>query len=95
MVMVIVRLLLGQKLSAARNSKLHAVCDGAGRPVIFLLTEGQLGDHKGAAVIYPMLPDAETIIADKGYDSDAFREALAGRHHAICIATTVIFWLGP
>jgi transposase len=23
------------------NSKLHAVCDGAGRPVIFLLTEGQ------------------------------------------------------
>jgi transposase len=26
-----------------------------------------------------MLPDAETLIADKGYDSDAFREALAGR----------------
>ena len=31
------------------NSKLHAVCDGAGRPVIFLLTEGQMSDHKGAA----------------------------------------------
>ena len=38
-----------------------------------------MSDHKGAALIYPMLPDAETLIADKGYDSDAFREALAGR----------------
>jgi transposase len=65
------------------NSKLHAVCDG--RPVIFLLTEGELSDHKGAALIYPMLPDAETIIADKGYDSDAFRDALAGRGIAPCI----------
>jgi putative transposase len=46
--------------------------DGADRPVILLLTEGQMSDHKGAALIYPMLPDAETIIADKGYDSDAF-----------------------
>jgi transposase len=61
------------------NSKLHAVCDGAGRPVIFLLTEGQMSDHKGAALIYPMLPDAERLIADKGHDSDAFRDALAGR----------------
>jgi hypothetical protein len=23
-----------------------------------------MSDHKGAALIYPMLPDAETIIAD-------------------------------
>lgn len=38
-----------------------------------------MSDHKGAALIYPMLPDAETLIADKSYDSDAFREALAGR----------------
>jgi transposase len=67
------------------NSKLHAVCDGAGRPVIFLLTQGQMSDHKGAALIYPMLPDAETLIADKGYDSDAFREALAGRGITPCI----------
>jgi transposase len=67
------------------NSKLHAVCDGAGPPVIFLLTEGQMSDHKGAALIYPMLPEAETLIADKGYDSDAFREALAGRGITPCI----------
>jgi transposase len=67
------------------NSKLHAVCDGAGRPVIFLLTEGQMSDYKGAALIYPMLPDAETLIADKGYDSDSFRKALAERGITPCI----------
>ena len=40
-----------------------------------------MSDHQGAA----LLPDAETIIADKGYDSDAFREALAGRGITPCI----------
>jgi IS5 family transposase len=44
-----------------------------------------MSDHQGAALIYPMLPDAETIIADKGYDCDAFREALAGRGITPCI----------
>jgi putative transposase len=44
-----------------------------------------MSDHQGAALIYPMLPDAETIIADKGYDCDAFREALAGRAITPCI----------
>jgi len=36
-----------------------------------------MSNHEGAALIYPMLPDVEMLIADKGYDSDAFREALA------------------
>ena len=44
-----------------------------------------MSDHKGAALIHPMLPDAGTIIADKGYDSDAFRDALAGRGITPCI----------
>ncbi len=26
-------------------------------------------------MIYPILPDADMLIGDKGYDSDAFREA--------------------
>jgi transposase len=44
-----------------------------------------MSDHKRAALIYPMLRDAETLIADEGYDSDAFREALAGRGIMPCI----------
>jgi transposase len=65
------------------NSQLHAVCDGAGRPVILLLTEGQTSDHKGAALIYPMLPDRRT----RHHVSHTF-------FSAICIVATVIFWLG-
>ena len=44
-----------------------------------------MSDHKGADLIYPMLPGAETLIADKGYDSDVLREALVGRGITPCI----------
>ena len=48
------------------NSKLHAVCDGLGRPIILLLTEGQMSDHKGAAMIFPALPPALYLAGRKG-----------------------------
>ena len=50
-----------------------------------LLTEGQMSDHTGAKLLYPKLPPADTLIADKGYDSDGFREALAARKIKACI----------
>ena len=50
--------LLRAASGAAENSKLHAVCDGQGRPVVLLLTEGQMSDHKGAVPILPALPPA-------------------------------------
>ncbi len=50
-----------------------------------LLSEGQMSDHTGAILLYPSLPPAETLIADKGHDSDEFREALAARDIKACI----------
>ena len=50
-----------------------------------LLSEGQMSDHTGAKLLYPNLPSADTLIADKGYDSDEFREALAARNIEACI----------
>ena len=38
------------------NSKLHAVCDGRGRPLVLLLTEGRVRDFKGAALMIDDLP---------------------------------------
>lgn len=35
----------------ALNSKLHAVCNRQGYPVVLLLSEGQMNDHKGAALM--------------------------------------------
>lgn len=67
------------------NSKLHAVTDGEGKPITLLLTEGQLSDHIGAKLMYPGLPEAKTLIADKGYDSDEFRDALEAKGIDACI----------
>ena len=67
------------------NSKLHAVCDGLGRPIILLLTEGQMSDHKGALLLFSALPRAKELLADKGYDSDWFRAALTAKGTTPCI----------
>lgn len=52
---------------------------------MLLLTEGQTSDHKGAALLLPGLPKAKELLADKGYDSDAFRDALIERGIEPCI----------
>jgi transposase len=70
------------------NSKLHAVCDGQGRPLVLLLSEGQMSDHKGARLIVDALPPARQLIADRGYDSDWFRAVLADKGIAPCIPST-------
>ena len=61
------------------------MCDADGKPLILLLTEGQVSDYRGAAAVLPALPDADVLIADRGYDSDWFREALRERDIAPCI----------
>jgi len=76
------------------NSKLHAVCDGLGRPIIMPLTEGQMGDHKGARLLLCALPNARELFGDKpllgfaewSYDSDWFRAALVGARAEVSIA---------
>jgi transposase len=50
-----------------------------------LLSEGQMSDYKGAALMLPALPKAKDLLADKGYDADWFRTALATRGVAACI----------
>ena len=67
------------------NSKLHVVCDGQGRPLVMLLSEGQMSDYKGAALMFDAIPDAGTMLADKGYDADWFRTALKQRGIVPCI----------
>ena len=69
------------------NSKLHAIVDAAGRPVMMCLTEGQTSDHIGAKILYPALPDETqaVMIADKGYDSDQYRTALKAKGITACI----------
>ena len=44
-----------------------------------LLSEGQMSDYKGAALMLPTMPKAKQLLADKGYDADWFRTALTER----------------
>ncbi|MGH8336462.1 MAG: IS5 family transposase [Gammaproteobacteria bacterium] len=67
------------------NSKLHAVCDGQGRPLILLLSEGQMSDYKGAALMLDALPSAKALLGDRGYDADWLRHALTVRGIEPCI----------
>ena len=48
------------------NSKLHAVCDGQGRPLVMLLSEGQMSGYKGAALMIDALPKARAMLGDRG-----------------------------
>src|SRR5271163_1424909 len=50
-----------------------------------LLSEGQMSDYKGAALMLSAMPKAKQLLADKGYDADWFRAALAKRRITPCI----------
>ena len=49
------------------------------------LTAGQVSDYCGADTVLDALPKAAVLIADKGYDSDRLRKALAERGIKSCI----------
>ena len=52
---------------------------------MLLLTAGQVSDYRGTDTVLDALPEADVLIADKGYDSDRLRKALAKRGIKSCI----------
>lgn len=61
------------------NSKLHVTADARGRPIGMFPSAGQRSDYPGAMALLSSLPSAKSLIADRGYDVDWFRRALADR----------------
>jgi transposase len=56
------------------TSKIHALVDTEGRPVVLRLTAGQVHDSVEAeALLEGTLGEGVTLLADKGYDSNAIR----------------------
>ena len=47
--------------------------------MVMLLSEGQMSDYKGAALMIEALPKAKVLLGDRGYDADWFRNALTAR----------------
>jgi len=64
------------KSRAGNTSKIHLVVDAHGLPVDFEVTGGQVNDCTAAPELIIRLPKAETIIADKGYDSERIRDTI-------------------
>ena len=49
------------------------------------LSAGQTSDYTGAAALLASLPKAKVLLADRGYDADWFRNAIADRGIEACI----------
>jgi transposase len=61
------------------TTKIHALVDANGLPIILELSEGQAHDGKIAPDMLNDLGDGQILLADAAYDSDALRAALAER----------------
>ena len=53
--------------------------------MILLLSEGQMSDYKGAALMLDAFPKAKVLPNDRGYDADWFRHDLIERGITPCI----------
>jgi len=60
------------------STKCHLVVDALGLPITFEITEGQRHDSKAAAQLVARVL-SQCLLADKAYDSDDFRNALAAQ----------------
>jgi transposase len=61
------------KSRAGNTTKSHLAIDGYGLPIDFDMTGGHINDCTAAPELIAKLPQAEVIIADKGYDSERIR----------------------
>jgi len=59
------------------TTKVHMICDTLGRPLRFLLTAGQRHDALTARALLEGF-DAEAVLADRAYDNNDLRQAIAG-----------------
>ena len=61
------------------TTKIHALVDALGLPILLKLTEGQAHDGRSADDMLDSLGHGDVLLADRAYDSDAMRARLADR----------------
>jgi len=67
------------------TTKIHALVDANGLPIILKLTPGQAHDGRSAADMLDGLGEGQILLADRAYDSNALREAMDQRGAWACI----------
>lgn len=61
------------------TTKIHALVDSNGLPIVLKLTAGQAHDGKSAQDMLGRLKKGNVLLADRAYDSDALRTDMIGR----------------
>lgn len=64
------------KSRGGNTTKIHLAVDAHGMPIDFDITGGEVHDCRQAPELIERLPLADTVIADKGYDSEALRNKI-------------------
>ena len=59
------------------TTKIHAIVDANGLPMLLKLTAGQAHDGRSAADMLGHMGKGQILLADRAYDSDALRQILA------------------
>ena len=59
------------------TTKIHALVDARGLPIMLKLTEGQAHDGRSAEDMLGTVRAGTILLADRAYDSNALRERLA------------------
>lgn len=67
------------------TTKIHALVDARGLPIILKLTPGQAHDGRSADDMLGGLGDDQILLADRAYDSDAMRAQLAAQGAWACV----------
>ena len=61
------------------TTKIHALVDAAGRPILLKLTAGQAHDGRSALDMLATVGPGQVLLADRGYDADYLRDPLVAR----------------
>jgi transposase len=61
------------------TTKIHAVIDANGNPIALKLSEGCAHDGRSAAALLDTVGEGQILLADRAYDNDALRAAMAAR----------------
>lgn len=61
------------------TTKIHALVDANGLPILLKITPGQAHDGRSAADMLDSLCEGDVLLADRAYDSDGLRAEMATR----------------
>ena len=61
------------------TTKIHALVDANGLPILLKITPGQAADGRSAADMCDTLTKGGVLLADRAYDSDALRAKMEAR----------------